>query len=796
MTPPTAPFRFLLAGACLASGLSVASPLQAAPIEGAWTGSFGASPNVTAVAAAALSGYEAAADTSTDEVQIRDTRGNLLKSLPRSRFATQLPWMTLDASGDGPVGLTFSDSGRLLFIAVHDNVTPGDAQPGDAVLRYDTQTDTLTTYLRVELSPADANFPRVAMTHFKGRLYVGLPGFIRCYAAGRDDFFSFQFFATSIPGGATPVALAVDRTQNALLAAWSGTVQRSVIGSSSLTFTQLGTVGNIRDLALSEHFGGSANAGLYLLSSSTTSSAITSVPLAQARGTQPFAPVLYTGPSERRHTLAATCDGAMLTAGLTSGVSSARRIRDNSDTRLPFESWLANEIAQVTVYAKGLVSPDGEPPGWVIDADVVPSINRFHPASPDAAAWVVLMLLVNDDLNGDPNAKALVTTILERYAGLAADGIKPLRSADGIYWHWINPFTGGPKAGWGDSYATLSTMKIVKAAGAAAAYFPGDARIRAAARAIACGVKNWDSYLVAGPGVLYYLGNAAGGPTLSSASFAYNEGLLFVHEAAFYGGASSDTAYANWLNRSLWPTATFALPRPVTGDSNGSFQSAFVSQYSSLLIPDFRASSAWRTQMLNLRLSNMAWTDDFGPRWNTVFGAGTTITGYNADSLSNHPDDIAHFPSLMAFAAGTGAGDSGHVPAAAGAYQAYRTGARVLFKTGASMLYRRSNTQPTWVPNSAGLPDVALGALGMAELVKPGIIDRVLASPLVSCAACPCDLNGDGFVDDSDFVFFADFYNALITPGPFQDGDFNGDALCDDADFVIFAEAYNLLICP
>lgn len=68
MTLPTAPFRFLLAGACLASGLLAASPLKAAPIESAWTGSFSASPNVTAVAAAALSGYEAAADTSTDEV--------------------------------------------------------------------------------------------------------------------------------------------------------------------------------------------------------------------------------------------------------------------------------------------------------------------------------------------------------------------------------------------------------------------------------------------------------------------------------------------------------------------------------------------------------------------------------------------------------------------------------------------------------------------------------------------------------------------------------------------------------
>jgi hypothetical protein len=57
---------------------------------------------------------------------------------------------------------------------------------------------------------------------------------------------------------------------------------------------------------------------------------------------------------------------------------------------------------------------------------------------------------------------------------------------------------------------------------------------------------------------------------------------------------------------------------------------------------------------------------------------------------------------------------------------------------------------------------------------------------------CPGDFNGDGFVDDSDFVLFADYYNALLDPR----GDLNGDGLTEDSDFALFADGYNALICP
>ncbi|MBX3387945.1 MAG: hypothetical protein KF691_00670 [Phycisphaeraceae bacterium] len=59
-------------------------------------------------------------------------------------------------------------------------------------------------------------------------------------------------------------------------------------------------------------------------------------------------------------------------------------------------------------------------------------------------------------------------------------------------------------------------------------------------------------------------------------------------------------------------------------------------------------------------------------------------------------------------------------------------------------------------------------------------------------APCPGDLNGDGFVDDADFVLFAGYYDNLIDPR----GDLNGDGLTEDSDFVIFAGSYDALLCP
>lgn len=773
---------------CVSALICSGNAALAGPVVSPWPATFGPSASIAAVAGSTLSGYEAAADSVSDSIEIRDTRGTLLASLSRARMTALVPWMALDASADGPVSIAFSESGRLLFVALHTTSASPDANPADAILRYDTQTDSLALFARVNLPPADAVFTHLGMVHFKGRLYVASAGTIRCYSAGRNNVTGSHIFSASISGGFTPTGLVIDRTQNVMLGSWNGQVWRSPVNANSLSFSSLGALGNVRDLAFSDHYGGSTNAGLYAISSTEVSSATMFIPVAQARATQAFAPSLYSGPEIPMASLAAAGDGSLLRAG---GAAVTKTL-DSTDTRLPFESWISDEIAQVVHFGKSLVSPDGEPAGWVIDGDVIPGWSRFHPASPDAAGWTTLLCLTADELSGTSSNLPVVRSILTRYAGLAPDGIKPDRSADGIYQHWINPANGQVK--WADGYATLSTMKIVHAAAKAAMFYPGDLQVRAAARAIIGGVKNWDSYVIPNSGVLFYLGNAAGGPLAGSSSVCYNEGIIFVNAASAYGGANSQLALSRWLNRPLWQTGTFVNGFQITTDGANSFQAAFTNLYSVLLLDGYRNSPDWQAQIRNLRLSNYAWTDDNAPRWNTVFSAGTTPGGYNADNLGSHADNIATFTSLEAFAAGVGDGVV-HVPAATGAYHAYRIGARQLFKGGANMLYRRSSSQLSWDPNSAGLPDVALGALGLAELVQPGIVQNVLAGPLLNLASCAADFNNDGLVDDSDFVEFVIRYNALLTPGEFRPGDFNGDSLCDDSDFVLFVAAYDNLVC-
>ncbi|MBX3387951.1 MAG: hypothetical protein KF691_00705 [Phycisphaeraceae bacterium] len=81
-----------------------------------------------------------------------------------------------------------------------------------------------------------------------------------------------------------------------------------------------------------------------------------------------------------------------------------------------------------------------------------------------------------------------------------------------------------------------------------------------------------------------------------------------------------------------------------------------------------------------------------------------------------------------------------------------------------------------------------------------GFDDLRFDTPVPAPGTCPGDLNGDGFVDDADFVIFVVAYNILDCADPSMPAgcpaDLNGDMLVDDADFVVFVAAYNELVCP
>lgn len=65
---------------------------------------------------------------------------------------------------------------------------------------------------------------------------------------------------------------------------------------------------------------------------------------------------------------------------------------------------------------------------------------------------------------------------------------------------------------------------------------------------------------------------------------------------------------------------------------------------------------------------------------------------------------------------------------------------------------------------------------------------------------CPCDLTGDGFVDDADFSYFTlayDLFDCADAAMPAGcPADFNRDALIDDADYIIFVDGYGEFLCP
>ena len=95
------------------------------------------------------------------------------------------------------------------------------------------------------------------------------------------------------------------------------------------------------------------------------------------------------------------------------------------------------------------------------------------------------------------------------------------------------------------------------------------------------------------------------------------------------------------------------------------------------------------------------------------------------------------------------------------------------------ILYRRPKDL-SWQPNTAGLPDVALGALALGELLLPGAIDTVLSIPYSvfvepNCIDPPTsDLDEDCRVTFKDFAVFAEEWKTSAIITCIMDGDMFG----------------------
>lgn len=93
-----------------------------------------------------------------------------------------------------------------------------------------------------------------------------------------------------------------------------------------------------------------------------------------------------------------------------------------------------------------------------------------------------------------------------------------------------------------------------------------------------------------------------------------------------------------------------------------------------------------------------------------------------------------------------------------------------------------------WFVDDIGAP----GGQALSGVIRLPIFCGSSGCPSICSMA---DFNGDGLVDDSDFVLFANAYNELVVPQANVLGDLNADALVDDADFTAFSTAYDALLC-
>lgn len=116
------------------------------------------------------------------------------------------------------------------------------------------------------------------------------------------------------------------------------------------------------------------------------------------------------------------------------------------------------------------------------------------------------------------------------------------------------------------------------------------------------------------------------------------------------------------------------------------------------------------------------------------------------------------------------------------------------FKVLNAVNFHSDNNTGDGLPNSMGSNGTWAFQADLAGFTSTAIFVATIEGE------CPADLNGDGFVEDSDFVIFAEAYNILDCADPAMPAgcaaDLNADGFVDDSDFVVFASAYNELLCP
>jgi hypothetical protein len=210
---------------------------------------------------------------------------------------------------------------------------------------------------------------------------------------------------------------------------------------------------------------------------------------------------------------------------------------------------------------------------------------------------------------------------------------------------------------------------------------------------------------------------------------------------------------------------------PTLTDNAGSFAPAFWVQDQHFFNGDFRNSADFETYFRNQQQADKAFSSatlfGLGQAFRYGLTAGVSPQGYNADSISNHPNNVFSPEAVAAW---------GDMDTLLQFYNAQNPNSNPSFKYG---LTRVSASQPNWIPSDAGLVDHMFLLFGLVESLEPDYFKNHMFAPIA-----PGDYNVDGVVDTFDYNLWRANFGSTTSLA----ADGNHDGVVNAADYTIWRD--------
>ena len=666
------------------------------------------------VAAAKLAGSYAVADPAGLNIEIRDIHQTLKHHIEAADIVDLLPDMNLNHDS-ALCGMTFTPSGRFLYLAVCDSE---GGQKDDAILAYNTNTETLTVFHRLSLQePGAGKVERVGMNYFSSTLFVGGDSAVYRIEADRNAAYEVEndgrqlaVDKVSVSGPVQDIAL--DMEAGVLFLQTPDSIYK--LPHNSRSAQRVYQQENLTGVAFSRVYGGEAAAGLYISMEHEGKTGLLFTAKDKVRSNGQLSPVQYLLSDSPWHDFSLTADGNLLFVD-----DSAFMLRDDNDERMSFDAWTRDELAQYVKAIKGLTSSGMSGNSASPEGFLHRKLEHTNPNTTpiaDNVGWALYLLMVADQVEHDPEIEHYVELLIKRHAGLHEDTKGGVKSIDG---HFVRNYNSdGTINADNPQYQVYISMKFLPAAIKAAEMYPDNHDIVSYAKYLQQVFQRSGDVVRAEQRI-----------TWDSDDFGpVRLNRLMSNETWLYGdiAAAQDPIATRNYGKFTYERENFLydyelLDQPVIKSSH----SAFIIMGGPLILDHHFNGKSWAEQNNNYYALTQSETDDMGFTYFAGFSAGHSPNSngnYYNDGPTDHPDDFIHFPAVSGF------GQLGKTDAVVGAYMAYRDGRRqTMISAGdenAHLLMRWSAKMPDYDKMSVGIADFWYGAIGLAETIQPGVVQQ------------------------------------------------------------------------